>query len=263
MIICIISIFKASVIKTVLLHRRKKIGTVALAARSWSYARRCWAPEGITKTTNQKLWDEHQNCLHLSKAASLNSIKKAGHAETSQPSLAAARLPWTTSLGALKLTGRRSQEADRRNSPSEWRMPSYDPPNEALAFPVNKLLPKMASMSAGTPSPDASRPRASVEESACADPAFSNVSGWCAWSLPGTASCGKTSGARSCFRTRRNSIWMERTASSITRPIWLMKASECAERSGLLCRTLPHSRRQVLQEIFWRARNCAFGLASL
>ena len=135
----------------------------------------CWAPERITKTTNQKLWNERQNCLHLSKAAWLSSINKAGHAETLQPSLAAARPPWTTSWGALKLTGQRSQHADQRISPSKQRMPSCDPPDQVLAFPPDKLLLKTASMSARTPSPDAPRPRASVDESACANPAFSNI----------------------------------------------------------------------------------------
>ena len=71
-------------------------------------------------------------------------------------------------------------------------MPSCDPSDEALAFLPDKLLLKTASMSATTPSPDASRPRASVEESACA---FSNVTRCGAWSLPGTASRVKKSGA--------------------------------------------------------------------
>ena len=81
----------------------------------------------------------------------------------------------------------RSQQADKRNSPRKQRMPSCDPPDEALAFLPDKLLPKTASMSARTPSPDASRLRASVEESACADPAFLNVTRCGTWSLPGTA----------------------------------------------------------------------------
>ena len=151
---CIISIFKASVIKTVLLHRSKKIGTVAIAVLCTSLLS-TWAPERITKTTNQKLWNVRQNCVHLSKAAWLSSINKAGYAETLQPSLAAARPLWTTSWGALKLTGQRSQHADQRISPSKQRMPSCDPSDQVLAFPPDKLLLKMASMSARTPSPDA------------------------------------------------------------------------------------------------------------
>ena len=47
------------------------------------------------------------------------------------------------------------------------------------------------------------RPRASVEESACA---FLNVTRCGAWSLPGTASRVKKSGARSCSRT----LWRSR-----------------------------------------------------
>ena len=69
---------------------------------------------------------------------------------------------------------------------------------QSSGLSTRQIAAEMASMSARTSSPNASRPRASIEESACADPAFSSITRCGAWSLPGTASRGKTSEARSC-----------------------------------------------------------------